>query len=92
MKLVETYLDNNFYKAIQGQTNVAIALTKQKWDMIMFTGSTFKGKLVAKAAAENLVPCVLELGGKCPVIVDESCDNIDFAARKLVTGKAMNAG
>jgi aldehyde dehydrogenase (NAD+) len=41
-----------------------------KFDLIFFTGSTEKGKLVASAAAKNLVPCILELGGKSPVIVD----------------------
>lgn len=50
-----------------------------------------KGKLVAKAAADNLVPCVLELGGKCPVIIDETCD-ADFAATKLTAAKSMNGG
>ena len=54
--------------------------------MIFFTGSTEKGKLVAKAAAENLVPCILELGGKCPLIVDESAD-VSYAAFKTVFGK-----
>jgi acyl-CoA reductase-like NAD-dependent aldehyde dehydrogenase len=49
------------------------------FDLICFTGSTQTGKLVAKAAAANLVPCVLELGGKCPLIVDNGCD-VDWAA------------
>lgn len=67
--LVEKYLDNRFYRVIEGDVSVAIEITKQPWDLICFTGSTEKGKLIMKAASENLVPCVLELGGKCPLIV-----------------------
>ena len=57
----------------------------------MFTGSTEKGKLVYKSAAENLVPCILELGGKCPMIVDHSTD-LNYAATKCLYGKFQNAG
>ena len=59
--------------------------------MIVFTGSTEKGRLVAQAAAENLVPCVLELGGKSPVIVDITAD-LSWTAKKLVFGKMVNSG
>lgn len=50
-----------------------------------------KGKLVAEAAAKNLVPCILELGGKCPVVVDTSAD-IDFAATKIAFARFNNSG
>jgi len=46
---------------------------------------------VAKAAAENLVPCILELGGKCPLICDDTTD-LDYAASKGAYGKFQNAG
>jgi aldehyde dehydrogenase (NAD+) len=59
--------------------------------MICFTGSTEKGKLVAAAAGKNLVPCLLELGGKSPAVVDENA-NLDLAAKKIVFGKYVNAG
>jgi acyl-CoA reductase-like NAD-dependent aldehyde dehydrogenase len=49
---------------------VSIAIGKQPFDLVCFTGSTEKGKLVARDAAANLTPCILELGGKCPLIVD----------------------
>lgn len=62
-----------------------------KWDMIVFTGSTAKGKLVATSAAKNLVPCVLELGGKSPFIVDDKADAVT-AAKKLLFGKMPNFG
>lgn len=46
-------------------------------DMICFTGSTQVGSIIAQAAAKNLTPCLLELGGKCPTIVDQDAD-LDF--------------
>lgn len=49
---------------------VAKAVTKLPVDVICFTGSTMTGKLVAQEAAKNLIPCILELGGKCPVVID----------------------
>ena len=49
---------------------MAKAVTRLPVDIICFTGSTITGRLVAIEAAKNLVPCILELGGKCPVIVD----------------------
>jgi acyl-CoA reductase-like NAD-dependent aldehyde dehydrogenase len=54
-------------------------LTSSPVDKIIFTGSTEKGRLVAAAAAKNLVPCILELGGKSPMIVDKSA-NLEYAA------------
>ena len=62
-----------------------------KWDKLVYTGSTVTGKKVAKAAAENLVPVLLELGGKCPVIIDKTA-NVEFAAKKTLFGKLTNFG
>lgn len=90
-KLYDKYLDNRFYRCIQGKIEVARALCHSKVDLILFTGSTMIGKLVAKAAAENLVPCVLELGGKCPVIVDQTA-KISGAAKRIAMGRYMNCG
>jgi aldehyde dehydrogenase (NAD+) len=59
--------------------------------MICFTGSTETGRLVAIEAAKNLTPCLLELGGKCPVIVDETAD-IDSAIKRIIFGKFLNCG
>ena len=60
-------------------------LLKLKFDFIFFTGSTFVGKIVARAAAENLTPVLLELGGMNPALVDET-GNIPDAAKKIVWG------
>jgi aldehyde dehydrogenase (NAD+) len=89
--LFETYMDKDCFRVVEGQVQVAIAITKLPFDKIVFTGSTEKGKLVAKAAAENLVPCILELGGKSPTIVDNDAD-VRNAALRIVQGRFSNAG
>ena len=63
----------------------------QKFDLIFFTGSGAVGKEVLRHAAEHLTPCVLELGGKSPCIVDKSAD-LKLAARRIVFGKFLNCG
>ncbi len=69
-EVFDKYLDKDCYAVIEGQIEVAKNITKEPWDLLIFTGSPMKGKLVAQAAAENLVPCILELGGKSPTIVN----------------------
>ena len=77
--LMAMSIDSNSYQCVFGHVKVAIALTSSPVDKIIFTGSTEKGRLVAAAAAKNLVPCILELGGKSPMIVDKSA-NLEYAA------------
>lgn len=57
----------------------------------MFTGGTAIGRLIAMEAAKNLIPCILELGGKSPCIVDSSAD-LDWAATRILVGKGFNCG
>lgn len=90
-KLFAFHLDSNAYQCVQGAVQVAIRATSSPVDLIIFTGSTEKGRLVAAAAAKNLVPCILELGGKSPVVVDKSAD-VEFAAMKLAHIAFMNSG
>ena len=66
-------------------------LLREKYDYIFFTGSTNVGKVVMEAAAENLTPLTLELGGKSPCVVDSSAD-IEKAAKRIVFGKLVNGG
>jgi aldehyde dehydrogenase (NAD+) len=80
-KLFEKYLDNRYYKCVEGGVPTSIKLTNQPWDLICFTGSTFTGKLIAKAASAHLTPLILELGGKCPAVVDRAA-NISLAAKR----------
>jgi aldehyde dehydrogenase (NAD+) len=90
-KLFEKYLNPEFFQVIEGRVEVAKAVTRLPVDVICFTGSTMTGRLVAIEAAKNLVPCILELGGKCPVIVDETA-NLDSAINRILNGKFLNCG
>ena len=89
--LVENYLDRDCFTVIEGGPEIAARISNYPWDLICFTGSTMKGKLVAEAAGKNLIPCIMELGGKCPAIVDESAD-LDFAASKVCFARFNNSG
>jgi aldehyde dehydrogenase (NAD+) len=90
-KLIFKWLDSNCFVPVEGKIEVAKALTSKKFDLICFTGSTDKGKLVAETAAKNLVPCILELGGKSPTIIDDDA-NLAYACKKISLGRFINAG
>ncbi len=89
--LVSTYLDERAVAVVEGDADTASDLLAQRFDHIFFTGSTAVGKIVAKAASENLTPVTLELGGKSPAYIDNSVD-LEAAARRLIWGKLLNAG
>jgi aldehyde dehydrogenase (NAD+) len=91
-KLISDYLDGDCFHVIQGDYKVAQDLLKVPWNKIFFTGSTRVGKIVLKAAAENLTPVCLELGGKSPVIVDDTVKDLNLLSKRLVWGKMCNAG
>jgi coniferyl-aldehyde dehydrogenase len=76
---------------IEGGADVARAFSELAFDHLFFTGSTAVGRLVAQAAARNLTPVTLELGGKSPAIIDASAD-IAKAAGRIAFGKLLNAG
>ncbi|MGI9603486.1 MAG: aldehyde dehydrogenase family protein [Acidimicrobiales bacterium] len=90
-ELLPRYLDDEAVVVVEGDVPVATALLEQKWDHIFFTGSTDVGRIVMQAAATHLTPVTLELGGKSPVIVDDSAD-IEVTGRRLAWGKFLNAG
>lgn len=90
-ELFDKYLDKECYRVIEGQVETSKAIVKEHWDLIIFTGSPEKGRLVARAAAENLTPCILELGGKNPCIVDEDAD-LENAALRVIQGRFTNSG
>ncbi|OAD90335.1 aldehyde dehydrogenase [Aequorivita soesokkakensis] len=90
-KIVKENFDPEFFTVVEGGVEETQELLKQKFDKIFFTGSTKVGKIVYKAAAENLTPVTLELGGKSPAIVTESC-NLKVSVKRLVWGKFLNAG
>ena len=85
LDLVPKYFDPSAVTMVAGGKEQNTELLKLSFDFIFFTGSTFVGKIVAQAAAKNLTPVLLELGGMNPAIVDETA-NIPDAAKKIVWG------
>ncbi|KAL2333759.1 hypothetical protein Fmac_014972 [Flemingia macrophylla] len=86
---IPLYLDSNAIKVIEGGAHVCEQLLLQKWDKIFFTGSPRVASIVMSAAAKNLTPVTLELGGKCPAILDSLPKPSDFklAVKRIVGGK-----
>ncbi|WP_435217819.1 aldehyde dehydrogenase family protein [Streptomyces sp. bgisy034] len=89
--MVPQYLDPEAVAVLQGEADVTTALFEQKLDHALFTGSERIGTLVAQAAAKHLTPVTLELGGKCPLIVDRDAD-LEVTARRIVWAKLVNSG
>ena len=85
LELIPKYFDPRAVAAVNGHREETTELLKLPFDFIFFTGSTITGKVVARAAAENLTPVLLELGGQNPALVDETA-NIPDAAKKIVCG------
>ena len=85
LDLVPKYFEPDAVAAVTGHREEVTELLKLPFDFIFFTGSTSTGKVVARAAAENLTPVLLELGGQNPALVDETA-NIPDAAKKIVWG------
>lgn len=89
--LISEIFDEQYVAVVQGDREVNTLLFGMRWDAIFFTGSPALGRIVMAAAAKNLTPVVLELGGKSPCIVDRGAD-IEVAARRIAWGKTLNAG
>ncbi len=90
-KLIREHFDEDYIRVVEGGKEATSTLIHAPFDKIFFTGSTQVGKIVMKAAAEHLVPVILELGGKSPCLVDKDAD-LDLAAKKIVWGKYLNTG
>jgi len=88
--LAEVFLDTEV-AVVLGGLEVAQQFSALPFKHILFTGSSAVGKIIMQAAANNLTPVTLELGGKSPVIIDEKY-NIKTAAKSIVAGKFFNAG
>lgn len=88
--ITETF-PSEYIAVVQGNRDVNTALLQERWDVIFFTGSPALAKTVMSAAAKNLTPVILELGGKSPCIIDKSAD-IKVAARRIAWGKTLNSG
>jgi len=88
---LDLYFDEDEIAVIVGGADVGAAFAGLPFDHLIFTGATNVARHVMRAAAENLVPVTLELGGKSPVVISKSADMAKTAAR-VMTGKTMNAG
>jgi len=89
--MIEKTFDPAYVSIVTGEVEVTQELLAADFDYIFFTGSVPVGKIVMEAAAKRLTPVTLELGGKSPVIVDETAQ-LDLAAKRIAWGKFLNAG
>ena len=90
-KIVEKVFPTELMSVIEGDSKTASKLLEKKWDYIFFTGSVKIGEIVAMAAAKNLTPYTLELGGKSPAIINKDID-LKLASKRIVWGKFLNSG
>ncbi|KAF6216197.1 hypothetical protein GE061_000537 [Apolygus lucorum] len=90
-QLIPQYLDEECYKVVQGGPKETEKLLAEKFDYIFYTGSSRVGQLVYSAASIHLTPVTLEMGGKSPVFLDNTC-NIQMATERILWGKLANAG
>ncbi len=95
MKVMASLINENFpaeyLYVVTGGVEETTQLLQAKFDKIFFTGSTRVGKIVYEAAAKNLTPVTLELGGKSPVIIAKSA-NLEIAVKRIAWGKFLNSG
>ena len=89
--IIESVFPSEYVAVVMGGRKENTTLLEKKFDMVFFTGSQNVGKEVLRHTAEHLTPTVLELGGKCPCIVDDTA-NIELAAKRIVFGKFLNCG
>lgn len=90
-KLIDETFDKDYIRVVEGERETTSSLINSPFDYIFFTGSVPVGRIVMEAAAKNLVPVTLELGGKSPTIVDKTA-NLDIAAKRIMWGKLINTG
>ena len=90
-EMISETFDEKYIAVVQGNRTVNTVLLDQRWDLIFFTGSPALAKTVMAAAARNLTPVILELGGKSPCIIDRTAD-VKVAAKRIAWGKTLNSG
>lgn len=90
-RLVKEVFEPDRVVVVEGDASVATELLRLPFDHIFFTGSPSVGKIVMRAAADNLTSVTLELGGKSPAIIDSTA-NLEDAARRITFGKFLNNG
>ncbi len=90
-KMIRKNFDPAFFAVVEGGIEETTELLDQQFDKIFFTGSVPVGRIVYQAAAKNLVPVTLELGGKSPLVIAPDA-NLKICVKRLVWGKFVNAG
>jgi len=90
-QMINTSFDPGHLVVVQGDAKATQKLLSHKWDHIFYTGSTQVGKIIYQAAASNLTPVTLELGGKSPAVITPTA-HIALTAKRLIWGKFLNAG
>lgn len=90
-ELIDRYFDREYIATATDSFAAVRAIRTEGFDLVFYTGGALIAKLIAKAAAVRLTPVVYELGGKSPCIVDKTA-NIKLAAKRIVSGKLLNAG
>lgn len=90
-EIVEECFDREYVAVVEGGVEETTELLKNRFDFIHYTGSTRVGRIIAEAAAPNLTPVILELGGKSPCIIDETAD-IEITAKRIAWGNCLNSG
>jgi len=90
-EIVTDVFSPDHVQVVVGGAGLSNSLLASGFDIVFFTGSEKVGRVVAQAAAERLIPVILELGGKCPVVVDRGVDLV-MTANRIVGAKFFNAG
>ena len=90
-KMINEHFPQEYLYVIEGGAEVATELLAEPWDYVFYTGGERVGKIIAKACAEHLTPCTLELGGKSPCIVMDDVD-LKLAVKRILWGKFLNNG
>ena len=90
-EIIQKTFDPSFITVIEGGVETSKEILSESFDHIFFTGGIEIGKIVMSAAAQNLTPVTLELGGKSPCIVDDTV-HLEYTAKRIVWGKFSNAG
>jgi len=90
-EMLSSIFNEDTVVCIEGEADIAAEFSSLAFDHLIFTGSTTVGRHVMRAAADNLTPVTLELGGKSPVIIAPDMP-IDTAVERLIFGKCLNAG
>ena len=90
-ELIDKYFDREYIAAYNDSFEAVKAIRWEKFGLVFYTGGPTVARIISKAAAAQLTPVVLELGGKSPCIVDHTA-NLKLAAKRIIAGKLLNAG